>query len=444
MAAFRFVELDCLAYNVTTMRQAPRLLMTALLLAAGLGEVIADRDAQTPSSEEIERLRALGYVEEAAEPADPTKSGAVVLNPAKVTRGYRLYIESVSCAAYLIDVEGEVVRAWNGGASCQRWAQARLLANGDFLVPGIDSRIDDEQAGRRYLKRYDWNGDEVWSLHAAVHHDVDRAEDGSLATLLLEDRSDPGFNDGARFMDNAVAQFSAEGQLLEQVSLWDLLRENSLGVELLKVNPQIQRKKRSVDLFHANSVEFMRSPKLAKLHPLYALDNVLVSLRHQDVLLMIDLRARELVWAWGQGELSGQHDARVLENGNILVFDNGLKRKRSRVVEVDPIRREIVWQYDGGDELKFFSEGRGTSQRLPNGNTLFAVSNEGEAMEVTRDGELVWRFYNPHLSEAGRRIPLRMLFYEAEPIEALLARNAQDPVKDGQQLEPVAVERSKE
>ena len=65
-------------------------------------------------------------------------------------------------------------------------------------------------------------------------------------------------------------------------------------------------------------------------------------------------------------------------------------------------------------------------------------------MEVTRDGELVWRFYNPHLSEAGRRIPLRMLFYEAEPIEALLARNAQDPVKDGQQLEPVAVERSKE
>jgi hypothetical protein len=45
-----------------------------------------------------------------------------------------------------------------------------------------------------------------------------------------------------------------------------------------------------------------------------------------------------------------QHDPRPLPNGNLLIFDNGPHRRDhpapySRVIEVDPRTRAIVWEY---------------------------------------------------------------------------------------------------
>ena len=100
------------------------------------------------------------------------------------------------------------------------------------------------------------------------------------------------------------------------------------------------------------------------------------------------------MWSWGRGRVSAQHDAQMLENGHILIFDNGLDRARSRVIELDPVTREIVWEYGVGDDEEFFTPGRGGAHRLPNGNTLIANSNTGEAFEVTPDRRVVWRFFN--------------------------------------------------
>ena len=46
----------------------------------------------------------------------------------------------------------------------------------------------------------------------------------------------------------------------------------------------------------------------------------------------------------------GQHAPTPLENGNILIFDNGVHRLDdplpfSRVIEVNPATNEIVWTY---------------------------------------------------------------------------------------------------
>ena len=58
-----------------------------------------------------------------------------------------------------------------------------------------------------------------------------------------------------------------------------------------------------------------------------------------------DWKTKRIVWSWGQDEISGPHDATLLANGNVLLFDNGLGRDWSRVIEVDPFTREIVWEY---------------------------------------------------------------------------------------------------
>ena len=118
------------------------------------------------------------------------------------------------------------------------------------------------------------------------------------------------------------------------------------------------------------------------------------------------------------------HDATYLRNGNILVFDNGVADRRSRVVEVNPQSGRIEWQYDGGRDHNFYTRARGSAQRLPNGNTLVAVSDSGQAFEVTRDGRVVWEFFNPVLDEENHRATIvRVKRYETELVERFLARD---------------------
>jgi hypothetical protein len=81
----------------------------------------------------------------------------------------------------------------------------------------------------------------------------------------------------------------------------------------------------------------------------------------------------------------------------MLYFDNlGGAEGRSRVVEVDPGTFEMVWLYDGTEDDPLFSPTMSTAESLPNGNILITESDNGRALEVTRDKEIVWEFYNPH------------------------------------------------
>jgi hypothetical protein len=140
---------------------------------------------------------------------------------------------------------------------------------------------------------------------------------------------------------------------------------------------------------------------------------------------MLDAESMDVVWEWGRGILDGPHDASLLADGNLLVFDNGMERGWSRVLEIDPRTRDIVWEYPGPDDTGFFTPGRGSSQRLANGNTLIAESNAGRAFEVTPTGDVVWEFLNPKTRKERRASIIRMTHYEAAFIDPILTA---DPV----------------
>ena len=191
---------------------------------------------------------------------------------------------------------------------------------------------------------------------------------------------------------------SADGEVLEEAPLWEMLVAAGDVLSVTPVKPRRAEQTQEVDLIHANSVERMPYPGLAQKGSLYRDDHLLLCLRSQDLLVVVDWSQRRIIWAWGTGELSGPHDASWLPNGHILVFDNGLGRGWSRVVEIDPATREIVWQYRAATPADFYTKTQGTNQRLANGNTLIAESGTGRAFEVTPDGDVVWEFLNDNLT----------------------------------------------
>jgi hypothetical protein len=249
-----------------------------------------------------------------------------------------------------------------------------------------------------------WSGEVRWQRRLAVHHDADVTPRGQVATLTYGHRIFPEFHPTIPIRDHSIALLSAEGELLEEASLTELLQTAPELLTLRPVRSEFRNGIDEFDLVHSNSIEWMRYPHLAERSPIYAESNLLISLRRQDAVVIIDWGAKKLVWAWGPGEISGPHDATLLPNGNVLVFDNGLKRRWSRVVEVDPLARRIVWEWKAEDPRSFFTYHRGAAQRLPNGNTLITDSGAGRIFEVTRQGEIVWDFRNPNRSEKNERL----------------------------------------
>jgi hypothetical protein len=109
---------------------------------------------------------------------------------------------------------------------------------------------------------------------------------------------------------------------------------------------------------------------------------------------VIDLERETVVKAW-RGPFRRQHDPVVVEGGRILLFDNTGLGDRSRVFELDPVSMEIVWETTGDPAFPLRSWTCGAVARLPNGNTLITDSDQGRALETTRDGTIVWEFFNP-------------------------------------------------
>ena len=68
--------------------------------------------------------------------------------------------------------------------------------------------------------------------------------------------------------------------------------------------------------------------------------------------------------------------------------------------EINPISKQIVWQYSGLNSDRpvwsFFSSFISSARRLPNGNTLINEGMNGRIFQVTPAGEIVWEYVNPY------------------------------------------------
>jgi len=153
------------------------------------------------------------------------------------------------------------------------------------------------------------------------------------------------------------------------------------------------------DVFHVNNVGVITKD----IEGLCKKGDLLICARNLDFVGILDVKKEKFIWQWGRENLRMPHNPTMLESGNILIFDNGWEREYSRIVEVNPITKKIVWEYKATPPEQFFSLMRGASERLPNGNTLITESDKGRVFEITPTGEIVWEFYSPLEEKDGKQ-----------------------------------------
>ena len=345
----------------------------------------------TPVEPDLDALRSLPYAGSVKDSGgDP--AGVLIHNRDRSWPGWNLVTVQMLARADLLDMDGAVIRSWSmdGGG---RWERACLLPDGGLVVIGVDpvevSWIPDDA---RYVARLDAEGNLIWKRPLQAHHDILPLAGDRFMALTYSRKRIPSIDPEIDTRDDQVTVLDRKGVVLEEYSLLDGFGARPDVFRFQEVRPNRMAGRPWIDLFHSNSLMLSEDGR-----------RLLLSFRHQDRIAIMDLNLRAVVWSWGEGVLSGPHDAQWLESGNILVFDNGLARGWSRVLELDPDSGNIVWEYGDPERNRFFTLSKGSGQRLPNGNTLIADSDNGRAFEVTPEGETVWEFATPHTVEEGRR-----------------------------------------
>jgi hypothetical protein len=216
---------------------------------------------------------------------------------------------------------------------------------------------------------------------------MDVAPDGTIFVITRTAHVVPEVHPTEPILEDFIETMSPEGHSLGRFSVLDsVLRSDYAAL--------MSRAPESGDMLHTNSLRILDG-RLAGRIPAFAAGNILVSIPRLDVVAVIDPGTRCVVWALA-GMTRLQHDPALLENGNLLVFDNRDHEQGSRVIEVDPTTQEVVWRYPSADDSALFSYCCGTAQRLANDNTLITMSGPGQVLEVTLAGEVVWQYDSPH------------------------------------------------
>ena len=263
-------------------------------------------------------------------------------------------------------------------------------------------KISDKQLLDDVILEVDWDGDIVWEWHCNEHFDEMGFREGPKNTLAR----DPNYR-----------QTQPEG-------MGDWMHINSMSV----LGPN--------KWYDAGDKRF---------HP----DNIIIDCRDANIILIIEKATGDIVWKIGPyfdqtpelrklGWIIGQHHAHMIPRGlpgegNILIYDNGgwagyyapnpgsptgirgALRDYSRVLEIDPVTLEIVWQMtpkEAGylmplDANRFYSPFISGMQRLPNGNTMITEGSHGRIFEVTPEHELVWEYVCPYW---GKALPMNMVY----------------------------------
>jgi hypothetical protein len=343
-------------------------------------------------------------------PVRTEQRGVTIYKRGQTYNGFTLYTSGHAQKAFLIDMQGKVVHEWSLPLSRiwkgSRWDKAKrklrppgfitweyayMYPNGDLLALIVG--MGDTPWGYGVVKM-DKNSKVIWKYWDYTHHHLDVANDGKIYVLTNNIRNNviKGYEHLAPpRIDDSVVVLSPDGKPLKKVSIMDALLRSPYGRMLHAIAWNIKS-----DILHTNSIEIIDHEAASHL-PFAKPGQVLLSLRGIDAVAVLDLDKGTMVWAL-QGSWHRQHDADMLPNGRILLFDNWGHYEpggASRVVEFKPNPLDIVWIYHGNQKHPLESGIRSGEERLPNGNTLIIESDGGRLIEVTKKGEIVWEYINP-------------------------------------------------
>jgi hypothetical protein len=406
-------------------------------------------------------------------------TGVTRYDPAKAWNGYVLF-SGQDKKTHLIDMNGNEVHGWaqEGFPPVLLAPQLAGGARGHVLLqlaqlPGAHAAGNG--LGNAAIGELDWDGKVVWRWGAAAqtayggtdantaavpggaahqHHDWERLANGNTLVLANLVHAVPGFK-APQVLDDVLYEVDPQGRIVWRWTASDHLDELGFSkAALAQLRTSAPREgAKAVDFLHTNSARALGPNKwFDGGDTRFAPDNVIISSRQANIVAIVDKKSGKVVWRLGPDfvpagtalpravdQLIGQHDPHLIAPGlpgagNLIVFDNQGEAgyplvspgifPHSRVLEIDPVKKEIVGEYTAVDsrqtQWSFYSAFISSARRLPNGNTLIDEGMNGRVFQVTPQGEIVWEYVSPFYGDSavggsGRQVRTNWV-YRAQPV----------------------------
>lgn len=306
---------------------------------------------------------------------------------------------------YLIDMNGSLVHSWKLTTDETQFSE--LTPTGTLLaILGGASRPTSRTRGQTEarLVEIDWDGNIAWEYRDVnLHHDFAMLANGNIIGIVREPLRDefrsriPGDNLPTSVWVDRLIEIDHNTKEI----VWEWSEQDELDLSRYPYNG-------SGEIFHTNAVEYIPAGNAFN-----GRESLFISSREQNTIMIIDKASGDVVWEFSNNVLENQHDATLLENGHVLVFNNRPTKKTSQVLEIDPKTSEVLWAYEANG---FFAEKISGAQRLKNGNTLITEGVTGQIFEVTPEKEVVWE-YQVGGDEKGDRSVFRAYRYGPDDID---------------------------
>ena len=379
---------------------------------------------------DAEAMNSLPYESSVEDERHENENGVIDYYRKAAAQGLNLYNSYYQAGAGLLDMDGTALHAWHPAGTNPNWHLVAFCDNGDLLVCVEDTMI----------MRLDWNSQILWQKPIRAHHEIAVAENGDIYTLASADEVVTLDLLPVPIINDYIVVLSADGAVKKKISVFDLLKKEIRPSVIAAIYAKVMdprdflwkavRRKASgrflmdrltpYDVFHDNAIALADR----NIPGVYRRGDLLISANALNLVGVVDLEHETMRWTWGPGQLDGQHDPTFLENGNVLIFDNGTDREYSRLLELDPRSGTVVWEYHSLHPTPFYTSWGGAAQRLANGNTLVTESDKGRVFEITRDGQVVWEFFNPARAKDGKRATIYRMTRITDPrMRVLLMKN---------------------
>jgi len=382
------------------------ILIVAILAVVGSISIKSGKFQKRSTTGRIKTLQTLPYISWVPAEESIDKAGVTQYDPDLAFEGINLYPSQSLHQAYLFDMQGDILHIWAREIKQDRgWRHVEMCKNNDLLVVTVDGT----------LMRLDWDSNVKWKERIGAHHDVRIDEVGDIYVLTRGEDVVFWYGMPLPVYNDYIVVLSSDGRIKKKANVFDLVEKQvPLGrvadvykgllkvykpatiVKILKLDENIFG---CFDILHSNNIEILNR----SIDGFCSKGDWLISMREIDLIGVVDAGKEKLIWSWGQGELSKQHNPTLLDNGNVLVFNNAPYRGFSSVIELNPLTKEIAWEYRSEPPEAFFTDTRGGNQELPNGNILVTESKKGRVFEITRQGQVVWEFYNPHIKKEEKQ-----------------------------------------
>lgn len=297
--------------------------------------------------------------------------------------------------------------------------------HGALIEPDGSVVFNFEYAG---LVKLDRCGRVAWTLPRITHHSVEFAETGGFwvpgRRVHQEGAASPFPPFQTPFSEDTLLQVSAEGEVLRELSLLQIMYDNGLE-GLLTASGHTYYKSMAWDreIVHLNKIAELPA-EIADDFPLFEAGDLAVSIRQLNLVMVIDPDDAKVKW-WRVGPWLRQHDPEFKAGGRLVVFNNNTYKtaypvgdektpvvfeRGSTVIEVDPASGayETLYGQRAGQEMLTIV--RGKVELTPLGGLLVTEFEGGRVFESDAAGRVIWEYINRYDSEAVAEITEARLY----------------------------------